>query len=170
MAKLSGLTILMITCSLFLGACGVKKEDSSTGRATLPVISTRPMLKGGHDETRAIPNATVFKMNGDYADNVAITLNSDGSLAYYPDPSDISSRSTPYPLGGGWYLNRQGIGPDSRFTSYTFEQYRALGKLPSHKELLDAVIPGAYVTEFMELPVTVHEAFANPEICLQYIK
>ena len=170
MTKIKGLIFLMTMGGLFLGGCKAGKEASASTSSEPPVISTKPMMKGGQDEARAIPNATVFRMSGDYAGNVAITLNSDGSLAYYPDPIDLSLNSAPVALGNGWYLNRQGIGPDSQFTSYTFDEYRALKKVPTHRELLQAVIPGARVTDFIELPVTAQEAFANPEICLQYIK
>lgn len=169
MKGIKGFGILTICLALFLGGCKAGKEATPSTTQELPTLSPKPMIKGGEDSVKAVPNATIFKMNGDYADNVAITLNNDGSLAYYPDPTDISSYSRPYPLGGGWYLNRQGISPESRFTTYTFEQYKALGKLPSHNQLIDAVIPGAEVTEFMEIPISVSEALANPEACKQYI-
>lgn len=160
---------LMAMGGLFLGGCKAGKEASASTSSEPPVISTKPMMKGGQDDVHAIPNATIFRMSGDYSGNVAITLNSDGTLAYYPDPSDITSHTAPYPLGGGWYLNRQGIGPDSRFTTYTFEQYGSLGKLPSHKELLNAVIPGAEVTEFIEIPMSFSQALSEPETCRQFI-
>ena len=163
-----GLLFIMACGILFLGSCRAGKENASQSAQEIPVMPTKPMMKGGFD-SEAVPNATVFRMNGDYSNNVAITLNVDGSLAYYPDPSDITSGSAPYPLADGWYLNRQGIGPDSKFTAFSFEEYRNLNKAPSHKELIDAVIPGASVTEFVELPVSASEALANPQICLQYL-
>ena len=158
----------MITGGLFLGSCRAGKGVSSGQNSDIPVIPTKPMVKGG-EEVRAVLNATIFKMNGDYADNVAITLNSDGSIAYYPDPSDISESSSPVALGNGWYLNRQGIGPESKFTSFTFEEYKNLKSLPSHQELVESIIPEAAVTEFVEIPVSASEAMTNPQICLQYL-
>ena len=159
---------LMISAGLFLGACKAEKEASASSGGDIPVISTKPMIKGG-EEARYVPNATVFKMNGDYQNNVAIMLNRDGTLAYYPDPVDITSVSAPVPLGNGWYLNRQGIGPEAKFIGYTFEEYKALKKAPSQQQLIEAIIPGATVTEFKELPVSTSEAMANPQICLQYL-
>ena len=162
-----GFLFLMISGSLFLGSCRAGKENSSQN-ADIPVIQTKPMIKG-NDEMRAVLHATVFRMNGDYADKVAVSLNQDGSLAYYPDPSDISEQSAPKAIGNGWYLNLQGIGPQSKFTSYTFEEYRNLKQPPTHKELLESIIPEASVTEFIELPFTTSEALENPGKCFQYI-
>ena len=156
-------SILMLTL-LFLGSCKAGKETASS----VPVLTPKMMNKGGED-VRVVPKATVFKMSGDYADKVAVTLNTDGTLAYYPDPSDITASSAPFPLGNGWYLNRQGIGPNSVFTSYSFEEFRNMKNLPSQQEIISAVIPGARVTEFMELPVSYSEAVANPQICIQYL-
>lgn len=110
---------------------------------------------------RVMLDATVFKMSGDYANNVAVTLNADGTLSYYPDPTDISSASKPVSLGNGWWLNRQGIGARSRFLKYTFEEYAALPSVPSQEELIKAIIPGAEVIEFKSVPVPASEAMSR---------
>ena len=164
MKKGYGLMLLTIATGLFLGGCSAKKETSPTAagaQETPPAIEVRPLIKGGAD-VYAIPNATAFRMSGDYADNVAITLREDGTLLYYPAPSDLTAQSAPYPLGSGWYLNRQGLGNGSVFTSYTFAEYMALPQAPSQEELLKAVIPGAVVTEIIELPITAADAAADP--------
>lgn len=153
-----------ISISFFLGACSAGK--GAVDKA--PVIEVKQKNIGG-EEARALPKATAFRMSGDYMNNVAITLNSDGSIAYYPDPSDLSKSSIPYALADGWYLNRQGISANSVFTSYTFEDYMALQQPPSQQELLAAVIPGARVTDFIQLPVNLSEALANPVICIKYL-
>ena len=159
----------MISMVLFLGGCKAKKEAASPQGSEIPTVATKPMIIGGNNDVRAIPNATIFRMSGDYVNNVAITLNHDGTLAYYPDPADITANSTPYALGNGWYLNRQGIGPNSRFTSYSFEEYRNLPALPSQKDLISSIIPGAVVTEFIEIPVPVSQAITDPAACKKYI-
>ena len=98
--------------------------------------------------------------------SVAVTLNADGSLAYFPAPSDLTSASAPVEIGDGWWLNRQGLGPGSVFTKWTFDEYRALKSVPSAAEIKAAVIPGASVTEFKVLPVTASEAMSmsSPEL------
>lgn len=106
--------------------------------------------------------ATAFKMSGDYVNNVAVSLDAAGNLTYYPAPSDINANSMPISLGDGWYLNRQGLGPASVFTSYTFKEYAALPQTPSRQQIKDAIIPGAMVTEFTELPCTLSQAQADP--------
>lgn len=155
---------LLTLLTLSLAACGSKRDAAFSGAGLVKDKIVGPNV------VHALPKATVFKMSGPYADNVAITLNPDGTLLYYPDPSDISASSAPVALEDGWYLNRQGIGANSVFTSFTFEQYAALEKVPSREELLEAVIPDAKVTEFMELPIGSSEAMADPALCIQYLK
>lgn len=147
-------------------ACSSQKKtaEESTQPETAMVAMTmnsRPIA--------VVPKATAFKMNGDYSDNVAITLNSDGSLAYYPAPTDISEASRPVDLGNGWWLNRQGISDRSVFTKYTFEQYAKLKKVPTQQELKAAIIPGSEVTAIQELPVPVSEAMQNLDSLRRYV-
>lgn len=115
------------------------------------------------------PKASIFRMNGDYADKVAVTLNKEGNLQYYPAPTDISEDSAPYSLGDGWYLNRQGLATNSVFTKWTFDEYRALPKTPSPEEIKAAIIPGSGVTEMQQLPVSISEALSDPAACIKYI-
>lgn len=172
MKKCGRLLVPTIMMGLFLGGCSSKKEAASTAAApepAPPVFVPKPLIKGG-EEAHTVLKATAFKMSGDYASNVAVTLDDTGRLTYYPDPADITPSSSPVPLKEGWYLNRQGLGPGSVFTSYTFDEYMNLPAPPSHAELLEAVIPGAVVTDFIELPVAASEASANPSECLKFLK
>ena len=153
----------MAVGGLLFGSCKAQKEAPA---ADLVVKENRI---GGSGSAMIVPKATVFKMSGDYADNVAVTLNPDGSLAYYPAPTDVGPYSAPIALGDGWYLNVQGISANSVFTKYKFKEYAALKEPPTHKELIEAVIPGARVTEFRQLPITASEARSNPEICRRYL-
>lgn len=116
-----------------------------------------------------IPKATAFRMSGDYAGNVAITLNAQGDVTYFPAPSDISGNSRPIDLGGGWWLNRQGIGPNSVFTKYTFEEYRALNEVPSAATLKEAVIPEAKVIEMVKLPYSINDAASHIKEIKDYL-
>lgn len=114
--------------------------------------------------------ATAFRMNGDYSNNVAITLNDAGNVTYFPAPTDITENSRPESLGDGWWLNRQGISENSVFTRYTFEEYASLPKVPSVEELKASIIPGSRVTEIVRLPYDASEAQEKlPEI-KQYLK
>ncbi|MDE6337983.1 MAG: hypothetical protein K2L34_15570 [Muribaculaceae bacterium] len=106
----------------------------------------------------ALPKATAFRMSGDYADHVAISVDNQGNLTYFPAPTDITAASAPVSLTDGWWLNRQGIGINSVFTKYTFSEYAALPSVPSIEELKASIIPGARVTEVISLPYTISEA------------
>lgn len=135
--------------------------DSTCQEEVIPVVEKR---------TGMVLKATAFKMNGDYSDNVAVTLGPDGRLTYFPAPSDISSASKPVSVGNGWWLNCQGIGPNSVFTKYTFDEYSALPAVPSIAEIKAAIIPGSGVTEFIQLPWNSGEAEANIKEVKNYLK
>lgn len=117
-----------------------------------------------------IPKATAFRMTGDYANNVAVTLGPDGNITYFPAPSDISKRSIPTSLGDGWYLNNQGISANSVFTKYTFDEYSKLSEVPSPQQLKEAIIPGARVENMIQLPYSINEAQNNIQGIKDYLK
>lgn len=165
--------ILMAIPALVLsGACSKKvatpaEECDDSRQAQTVTIALDKSRVGFRDSkpVNALPKATAFRMSGDYADHVAIRVSDDGQLIYYPAPTDITSNSAPMDLGDGWWLNRQGIGEGYQFTRYTFKEYAALKETPSHKELLESLIPGAKVTEIRKLPYTASEAMQHlPEI------
>ena len=137
-------------------------ENAPVNRVKLPATGGGPVSM--------LPNATAFRMSGEYADNVAITLGPDGEIIYFPDPSDITADSAPVSLGNGWWLNRQGIGQNSVFTKYTFAEYASLPEAPAPSLLLKEVLPGARVTEFIELPMSLNDAINNPQQAADYIK
>jgi len=152
---LFSISAMMITSA----ACSRKNtSDAGTeiGDAAVPVVQLT-----GSSPLAMMPKATAFKMTGNYSDKVAITLNPDGSILYYPAPSDISENSRPISLGNGWWLNRQGIAPTSVFTKFTFDEYSRLPKTPSVEELKAAVIPGARVSQWEVLPYTASEALSH---------
>ena len=156
---------LMIAAGvLLLTSCSKKVSQDND----MPQITLQQKVIGGA-ETFAIPQATIFKMNGPYSDKVAVTLNPDGTLMYYPAPSDIMASSAPYDLGDGWWLNRQGISSNSVFTKWTYGEYSKLKSVPSREEIMDAIIPGSGVTEMLQIPVTISEARSNPAACKKYV-
>lgn len=145
---------------LFCCACSHKTVASSETKTDSVVTSLTMNRKpvSGVKPVSAVLNASVFKMSGDYSDNVAVGVDPDGRLTYFPAPTDISVSSRPVSLGNGWWLNRQGLGKGYRFTKYTFEEYAKLPSVPSMQELVDAIIPGASVTEFKMLDIPASEA------------
>lgn len=109
----------------------------------------------------AIPRARVYRMNGDYADNVPVGTDGSGRIISYPAPSDVSAASRPVRLAGGWWLDRRGVGQHTVFTRFTYEEYAVLPQSPSVAQLRKAIIPGARVTAVEELPWTLREAEAD---------
>lgn len=136
--------------------------------ALIPAAPLQPQLLGGTPAD--IPHATLYRMSGDYADHVAVTLGPDGTLQSYPAPSDIYEGCTPLPVGDGLWLDRRGISARSVFTRYTFAQYAALGEAPSPQTLLDSIIPGARVTAVYTLDITAAEAAADPAAVREYVR
>lgn len=153
-----------VAIAIIMAACSHKtSENSKTSlTASLPETSSKPR--------NVMPDATAFRMSGDFQNNVAISLSPDGEIIYYPAPSDITADSAPINLGEGWWLNQQGIGPNSVFTSYTFAEYAALPEAPSIQQLKLSIIPGAKVTEFIELPMKFNEASGNIDAVKKYLK
>lgn len=133
---------------------------------TLPLPATGP----GSVRVNVVPNATAFRMSGDYGNNVAVTLTPGGELQYFPAPSDITAYSEPISLGDGWWLNCQGLGPNSVFTKYTFAEYASLPQVPTPTQLKQAIIPGAKVTQFIELPMKLNDAVENLDAVKSYLK
>lgn len=132
-------------------------------------IQTLPLDPTSSKPIMYLPNATAFRMSGDFADNVAVTLNSVGELIYFPAPTDITADSAPVSLGEGWWLNCQGLGPNSVFTKYTFAEYSALSDTPTPEQIKNSIIPGAKVVQFIELPVKQNRALENIEEIKTYI-
>ena len=163
-------TLLAISGSLLMAATLFSCSQKSTQMTvTVPSATVTPS-PGPQREMNFIPKATAFQMSGDYADHVAITLGNDGKLLYYPDPSDIRETSKPVDLGNGWWLNRQGLGPNSVFTKYTFEQYAKLKTCPTQQELIESIIPGARVTSYQALPCRISEGMEKLPELREFVK
>lgn len=161
------LTAVLAAYLLLLPSCAPKKtvikvseytsqNQSNSSDDSYLVSMPENTLSGA--SANIMPKATVFRMSGDYADNVAVTFAPDGTLTYFPAPSDISPDCASLSLGDGWYLNRQGFGPNSVFTRWTFDEYSKLPSVPSPEEIKEALIPGARVTQMQRLNVSISDA------------
>lgn len=149
------------------GATGASPRSSETS-ATMPVSEppvhqipeNRVHLIGG-TPANAIPKAVAFRMSGNYAQNLPLNLNPDGTLASFPAPSDITPSSAPLPLEGGWWLDSRGVTSSTVFSRYTLEEYSGMKETPSPGVLLESIIPGAHVTQIEYLPMSPVEAQAD---------
>lgn len=118
-----------------LSACGTVATTSSQETSATQAPSVQRNL------SMAIPEQIIYRMNGDYANLVPVTMdNNREEVIAYPDPADIRSSKAPVALGDGWYLDRRGISMNTAFTDYTYETYAALPKVPTRAELKAHII------------------------------
>lgn len=129
-----------------------------TGQNADTPVSGPQLQKSGF-----VPQAVIYRTDGDYFDNVPVTLDRRGgtALVSYPAPGDLTKSSMPIRLAEGYLLDRRGITANSAFTRYTYAEYSAMSKAPTPADLLGAVIPGAVVTKIVRLPMTVREAVSD---------
>ncbi len=99
-------------------------------------------------DTRMTPFAQapviIYRTTSDYYDKVPVTLNAARDrVISYPAPSDLVTEgklALPVKLAKGYLFDRRGVGTNTAFTSYTYEQYVALDSPPSPVRLFEAVI------------------------------
>ena len=128
-----------------------------------------PAAAIGARQTR--PQAIIYRTSRDYSHNVPVTLNATRTrITAYPDPADLRRQAMlPLPLGDGFMLDRRGIGPNTAFTSYTYEEYAALPEAPKPDSLMARIIDSTPFTELYALPITAAEAQADTDRCKRYI-
>lgn len=144
-----------------LSSCQTTRQaDDSTPIATTVTID-KPLSVTGWNSTKTFPKAVIYKTNGDFAENVPVVLSADRkTIISFPAPSDIKNLR-PVRLASGFLLDTKGVSPNTAFTRYTYSEYAALPKAPDISRLRNAIIPGAMVTEIVELPYRVGEATAQ---------
>lgn len=158
---------LLLTCSstaMIFSSCHSTKETAAEPNSNQPIaiVPRQPSGYASEGTHMFMPRAQVYRTNGDYAHNVPIQISANGkSVISFPDPSDISASSMPYPLADGWFLDRRGVSDNTRFTRYTYAQYMTFKEPPSISELLSSVIPESRITEMYALPCTTQEALAD---------
>ena len=152
-----------------LSACNATKpahvQDAAQEVVAVPVVKPVRTLNA------TMPKALVYKTNVPCVDNVAISLNSDGTgVQSFPAPSDVTAASAPLQLPDGWLLDRRGIGPNTAFIRLTYAEYAALPSAPSTAELMRMVLPGVHVTEAHRLDMTPQQAAADTTAVVRAIE
>lgn len=157
----------MLTAALAVGtACSGSRTAPV---AAPPMTSTAPGRTIGGTPAD-IPRAVVYRTNGDYADNVPVTVAADGTLLSYPAPGDVGAHSAPVRLADGLLLDRRGIGRGTVFTTYTYSDYSRLPEAPSAARLKAAIIAGSGISFRATLPMTLAEALADTAAVNDYIR
>ena len=132
----------------------------------------KPVEMGYLPGARALPKAVVYKTNVPSTEYVPVNTTADGhTLISYPAPSDVSVKaSMPLQLTDGWLLDRRGIGPNSRFTSYTYAEYSALKDTPAPSALISSINPAITITAMYVLPITPSQAASDTASCNRLIR
>lgn len=133
--KFSAITI----CSLMiLSGCASKKPVNAPQEAESAMVVSAPSVAS--NAVRALPKAVIYKTRKDYSNLVPITLDaSKTKILSYPAPTDLAN-ARPTQLTGGYLLDNRGIGVNSVFTKYTYDEYSALPSAPSTDELLASIV------------------------------
>lgn len=112
------------------------------------------------------PAARAFRVNGPYLNNVMVILSDDGSeVVERPLINQVDASSAPIALADGWWLDVAAVDGSAAFLDWTYYQYSQLPATPSDEEILAHVIPGACITEIVELPLSRYYARRNPAVC-----
>lgn len=101
-------------------------------------------------EASVVPRAVIYRTSAPSDSLVPVTVR-DGVLVSFPAPSDLGD--APVRLADGWLLDSRGVGVDTRFTRFTYDEYRSLPASPSPERILEAVDPSVTVTGIVVLPV-----------------
>ncbi len=166
MKKIYILLIAVIAAGLSVNA---QKHGAKQSKLPQTVRGVNPAAKGQTQDS-FIPKAVIYTMNGDWSQYVPVNVTEDGAtLISFPAPSDIKAFSTPVNVGDGYWLDRRGIGPNTVFTRWTYAEYSQLPTVPAPDEILDNIIPGARVTEILELPLPASVAAKQPSKIRQLV-
>lgn len=154
------LTLIPAALAMFT-AC--KSQPAAGATAADTATATAPALSIGN-QASALPDAIVYRTNGNYFHNVPVTLNdARTAIANYPAPTDINDTSEPLRFAEGWMLDRRGIGPNTVFLDYTYNEYRRLpDNAVNAQALMQHIIPGSAVTEIRRLPIKLWKAEEDP--------
>lgn len=129
-----------MSAATVLTACSTaRKAEVVTPDVVAPATNNR-IMPGGQ-QNYALPHVIIYKTKADYSDLVPVTMNSARTkIVSYPATSDIRPSAKPLALADGWLLDRRGIGPNTVFTDYTYEEYSSLEKTPTASELMEHIV------------------------------
>jgi hypothetical protein len=106
-------------------------------------VSTAVKIQAQTGHARALPHVLVYKTKANYRNQVPVLLSDDKSkIVSYPGPGDLKTGGAlalPVLLHKGYLLDKRGIGPNSAFTKYTYEEYSHLTNFPSIPELYNTI-------------------------------
>ncbi len=139
-------TICLACASLLLlGACHSQKK---TVQESQNADNAEPaMIWGRTEPANAMMQqpVIVYKTKADYNNLVPVTLDETHTrIVSYPHPADLkhslSGYTTPTELNNGYLLDNRGVGKNTAFLNYTYEEYAALPDAPSMEEMMARIV------------------------------
>ncbi|MCH4155823.1 MAG: hypothetical protein LKF31_05915 [Muribaculaceae bacterium] len=128
--------IVISVAALLLSACGTHRKADNPFVVVSEATHIEPSIVGG---AQALNPAVIYRTDADYSDFVPVTMNDNRTeVMNYPAPGDIYYKgelAKPTQLADGYLLDNRGIGKNSVFTDYTYEQYSKLLRAPTIEEL-----------------------------------
>ncbi len=129
--------LIPLTIFLFISCKTVKEKDSANNTAVDNNKNTNTMVM-------ATPPIIIYKTYKDYHDYVPVTLSADKTaIVSYPGIKDVyfnGALAYPTKLAKGYLLDNRGIGAQSAFLKYTYEEYSHLDATPSADVLLQHIL------------------------------
>lgn len=150
---------VVATISAATIACSSQKKATDEVAADAPVVYQS--RTSATQQVSMMPKAQIYKTSVDCTQFVPVQFAADGTLVSFPAPTDLTDQSVPLPLVNGYLLDRRGVSVNSRFTTWTWREYRALPQAPSPDQIKSNLLEDAYVTEVVTLPMTLSEALAD---------
>lgn len=150
----------LIASIAILSGCASSAKQTEGEQPPIPISEFEvPTM----NNNRQLPKAVVYRTNIPVDNHPAVKLSNSGNeLIYFPDPRDIHSNSRPIALADNWLLDRQGgISMNSRFLTFTYDEYAALPKVPAMSEILNSIRNDAQVTDLRILDITLQDAIAD---------
>lgn len=157
--------------ALALAGCGAKEQVAATTSAQQNeklVGSALPQA----GRVNALLHAVVYRTAGDYADLVPVGMNAERTrITSFPAPSDIRpATSKPIALDGGYLLDRRGVGENSVFLDYTYEEYARLPQVPPIDTLMAHVVDFHPIVELYVLPLNADKVWSDPSLANAYVE
>ncbi len=141
---------LSLAVMLMLSSCCSDVNKKNTATKTQNEIDkkdAKPMIG-------AFPKTVIYKTAKDYSANVMVNLSHDKQkIVSYPAISDVKNleKVQPVRLEDGFWLDQRGITKNAAVLSLSYEEYAALDKQPSAKELFELIIDDKPITAYHKI-------------------
>lgn len=125
--------------TLFMYSCKTSKKNN----VSKPEDNEAAVGQKSHHQVVATAPVIIYKTTKDYYRNVPVGLSADKlAISSYPDISDIyfeGNLAYPTRLEQGYLLDNRGLGPNSVFIKFTYEEYSKLKTTPSPEILYNLI-------------------------------